>query len=127
MKKSRSSLFLMELIIVIFFLSITSAVCLQVFAKASVMGKTTVGINKAVLWAENMGEIFYEYGEDFEAHKDEVLSECFSDEDAEEYFVDIKYSQDENFLYLDYSCKYLPLDKELYSISFIQNRREVLK
>lgn len=64
MKKSRSSLFLMELIIVVLFFSLTSAVCLQVFVKAHSIDRETKNINSAVMWGDNLSEIFYEVGPD---------------------------------------------------------------
>ena len=66
MQKSKSALFLMELIIVIFFFALTSAVCLQVFVKAHLVAKETKGLNYAVLWADNASECFYEFGDDEE-------------------------------------------------------------
>ena len=64
MRKSRSSLFLMELIIVVLFFSLTSAVCLQVFVKAHSIDCETKNINSAVMWGDNLSEIFYEVGPD---------------------------------------------------------------
>lgn len=62
MKKSKSALFLMELIIVIFFFALTSAVCMQVFVKAHTIDVNTQNLNNAVLWSTNAAEVFQEYG-----------------------------------------------------------------
>lgn len=58
MKHSRSSLFLMEMIIAIFFFSLTSAVCIQLFARSHLLSQQTVDQNHAVLQAQNLAEGF---------------------------------------------------------------------
>lgn len=59
MRKSKSSLFLMELIVVIFFFALTSAVCLQIFVKAHNIAANAEALNHASLYATNIGEVFY--------------------------------------------------------------------
>lgn len=54
---SRSSIFLMEIIIAILFFSLVSAVCLQVFVKAHNMTGETARLNMAVTVAENTAEM----------------------------------------------------------------------
>lgn len=58
MKHSKSSLFLMELIIAILFFSLASAVCIQMFAKAHLLSAQTVNQNNAVIQAQNLAEVF---------------------------------------------------------------------
>ncbi len=58
MKHSKSSLFLMELIIAILFFSLASAVCIQLFAKSHLLGNQTVNENHAVIHAQNLAECF---------------------------------------------------------------------
>ena len=58
MKSSKSSLFLMELIIAILFFSLASAVCIQLFVKSHTLGKTTTDENKSLLMCQNFSEIF---------------------------------------------------------------------
>lgn len=56
MPKSRTSLFLMELIIAILFFSIASAVCMQLFAKAHLTSEKTKELNHAVSIAQSCAE-----------------------------------------------------------------------
>lgn len=56
--KSRTALFLMELIIAILFFSIASAVCMQLFAKAHLTSVKTQELNKAVALAQSYAETF---------------------------------------------------------------------
>ncbi len=121
MRKSKASLFLMELIIVIFFFALTSAICLRVFVKAHEIADTTEGMNKAVLWAENAGELFYEYGEDQDAIED-ALYTSFHESG---YAYLLNFHEDEQFLYMDYSFRNTAKDRELYSFTFRINRKEV--
>lgn len=55
--KSRTSLFLMELIIAILFFSLASAVCMQLFAKAHLTSMKTKELNHAVLIAQSYAEV----------------------------------------------------------------------
>lgn len=58
MKHSRSSLFLMELILAILFFSIASAVCIQLFAKSHTLSKRTINQNNALIQTQNLAEGF---------------------------------------------------------------------
>lgn len=56
---SRSSLFLMEMIISILFFSVASAICIQLFANAHIISDESVNHNEAVVWSQNLAETFY--------------------------------------------------------------------
>ena len=56
---SRTSLFLMELIIAILFFSLAGAVCIQLFVRAHIISGKSVELNYSVLWAQNTAELFY--------------------------------------------------------------------
>ena len=58
MRHSRSSLFLMEMIIAILFFSLASAVCIQLFAKSHLLNGRTVNQNHAVVQAQNLAESY---------------------------------------------------------------------
>ena len=58
MKHSRSSLFLMEMIIAILFFSLASAVCIQLFARSHLLSTQTVNQNHAVIQAQNLAESY---------------------------------------------------------------------
>lgn len=66
MKHSRSSLFLMEMIIAILFFSLASAVCIQLFAKSHTLSRQTVNQNQAVIQAQNLAESYLALEGDFE-------------------------------------------------------------
>lgn len=58
MQHSKSSLFLMELIIALLFFSLASTVCIRLFVKAHALSARTVDQNYAVNYAQNMAEAF---------------------------------------------------------------------
>lgn len=55
----RSSLFLIELMISIFFFAIASSVCIQLFAKAKLTGDQSSAANQALLQAQSAASVFY--------------------------------------------------------------------
>lgn len=57
-QKSKSTLFLIELMIAICFFAITGAVCVRVFASAHLLDRRTTALNHAVAQAESMAEAF---------------------------------------------------------------------
>lgn len=59
MKSSKSSLFLIELIISILFFSLASAACIQLFVKAHLLDKKTRETNQIVMWTQNLSELWY--------------------------------------------------------------------
>ncbi|MBP5152696.1 MAG: hypothetical protein ILP13_07285 [Lachnospiraceae bacterium] len=121
MHKSKSALFLMELIIVIFFFALTSAVCLRVFVKAHDVASETEGLNYAILWADNAGECFREFGPD-EAKIKSLLDADFN---LTDYAYSLDFSEDNSFFYMDYRFTYSPKDTEVYSFKFKQHKKEV--
>lgn len=64
MKSSKSSLFLMELIISILFFSMTSAACIQLFVKAHLLNVKTTEQNQTVMWTQNLAELWRAYDGD---------------------------------------------------------------
>lgn len=54
----KSSLFLMELIIVLFFFALCAAVCLNMFAKASLINRQSYELNKSIIAAQNAAQCF---------------------------------------------------------------------
>lgn len=65
MKHSKSSLFLMEIIIAILFFSLASTVCIQLFVKAHLLSVQTIEQNHAVVSAQNLAELFLAAEGDF--------------------------------------------------------------
>ncbi|MCL2488694.1 MAG: hypothetical protein FWE80_08425 [Oscillospiraceae bacterium] len=56
--RSKSSLFLIEMIFVTVFFSFASAVCMKLFTKAYLVSKDNVAITQAVTYATSMAETF---------------------------------------------------------------------
>lgn len=61
MNKSKSSLFLMELILAILIFAITSAICIQIFVKAHIVSQETQELNQSVTLCTSAAELFYGY------------------------------------------------------------------
>ena len=59
MNRSKTSLFLMELIIAILFFSLSCGVCIQLFFKAHQLSNKSENLSSSVLWCENIAELFY--------------------------------------------------------------------
>lgn len=72
---SRSSLFLIELIISIFFFIIAAAICMQLFIKSHSISQDTVAINHAIVLTQNLSEIFINENGDFSKVKNYFSSE----------------------------------------------------
>lgn len=58
MKSSKSSLFLMELILSILFFSLASAACIQLFVKSHLLDRQTTEANHALLLCQDVSEIY---------------------------------------------------------------------
>ncbi len=56
MKHSKSSLFLMELIIAILFFSLTSTVCIRLFVRSHLISQQTINENHAINLVQNLAE-----------------------------------------------------------------------
>lgn len=67
--ESKSNLFLIELIIVILFFSIASSVCVQLFVKSHILSQNTENTNQAILWTQNISEVFYSQNGNFHSLK----------------------------------------------------------
>ena len=67
MSRSKSGLFLMELIIAIAFFAVSSAVCVQLFAMAHNLSSRSVGIQMAVMNAQSAAESFKSTGGDIDS------------------------------------------------------------
>lgn len=69
-RSSKSSLFLMELIMSILFFSLASAICLMMFIKSHTLSKESVELNHSVTLCESVVEQFYGNNGDL---KDEII------------------------------------------------------
>lgn len=100
MKHSKTSLFLMELIISIMFFAIASAVCIQLFVKSYQISTSSVELNHAVQWAENAAEVYYSCSGDLNA-----VGGILSEKDG--FFVD-----DTNGLQICFDTDWKPICEE---------------
>lgn len=87
MRHSKSSLFLMELIIALLFFSISSTVCIRLFVKAHSLSAQTVDQNHAVNYAQNMAEIFTGCEGDLQAMQT-ILSGSQLSQDGSSLYLD---------------------------------------
>lgn len=72
MNTSKSSLFLMELVISIFFFALASAVCIQLFAKSHTMSQKTIAQNQIIVWVQNLSELWLASSGDQEEIKNQI-------------------------------------------------------
>lgn len=72
---SRSGLFLIELILSIFFFIIAAAVIMQLFVKSHFISEDTINVNYALLYTQNISEIFLAANGDFDAVEQAFLPE----------------------------------------------------
>lgn len=120
MRKSRSSLFLMELIIAIFFFSLAAAVVLKLFVNAGETGRETEDLNEAVRYSVNAGELFYEYGMDLERNLNLLTGDLPSD-----YSIELDFSEDDSFIYMNYSFFTREETDAVYSLQYKQYKPKV--
>lgn len=114
-KKSKTSLFLMELIITMMFFSVCAAVCLQMFVKTHLLGKETMELNHAVAEAQCFAEIMR--GTDGTI---EDIMKYYPDAASDgESFFEVYY--DDEFFQCDYSRAAYEADISLRPDGSIQN------
>ena len=92
MKHSRSSLFLMEMIIAILFFSLASAVCIQLFAKSHLLSTQTVNKNHAVILAQNLAESYLAAEGDLGAMHDLFSPSQQTEEDTMTLYFDSQWN-----------------------------------
>ena len=93
--RSRTSLFLMEMIVTVLFFSLASAVCVQCFVNAHVIGRQTQELNHAVAAATGFAEVMRGTDGDI----DSIIAVYPKAVKGDESFFTIFY--DENFLPCD--------------------------
>ena len=112
--KSKTALFLMELIIVILFFSLASAVCMQLFARSHLISKQTTELNHAVAIAQSYAEVMR--GTDGSMTS---ILEAFPDAIAEDNYFEVFY--DEHFQVCDPSAASYVSDVTVTPNGAIQN------
>ena len=110
MRNSRASLFLMELMISILFFSLSSAVCIQLFAKAHTINETTEHISAATVIAQNISEYFHHTN----GNKEQFLS----------YFEEYESSSSQTFLYFTENGDSCSASNAYYKVSLTLQEEE---
>lgn len=80
MKRSKSGLFLMEMLFAILFFSVAGAVCLQLFAKAHLLSRDATLLNEAVVSCQSAASIL-------EAEGMDALPEYLQAQDVENLYA----------------------------------------
>ena len=78
MKHSKSSLFLMEFIVALFFFTLACAICVQLYTKCFQISHLSVDQNHACLWASNLAELWYDALDENEEDYNTYLLDTFS-------------------------------------------------
>lgn len=86
MRHSKSSLFLMELIISLLFFSMASAVCVQLFSKSHMLSRSTVNENHSITVLQNMAETWFSADGDLKATAD-LLDNAILSSDGSSLFL----------------------------------------
>jgi len=136
--KSRSSLFLMEIIIALLFFSIASAACLQLFVQSHLLSQQTMELNKAVIAAQGFMETargtdgsfkevltLYPNAEllsetAFMQYYDTDFYECSKDNAT--YSAEVSITGTEGFQNISVSLSVLKTREEIYELSTIHYR-----
>lgn len=127
MNKSKSTLFLMELIIVILFFALSSAVCLRIFVHAHQLERATENINYAVLWGGNAAELFYEYDNPDDVEK--TLMDAYNSavNYSDEYGISLSFREDSSFAYMTYLFTEKADGRVIYEFTFQKHLQEVVE
>ncbi len=98
-QSSKSSLFLIELIIAIFFFIIAATICTRLFVKSYTISNETISINHAVLWTQNLAEIFSNQNGDYQ-----LLKEIYGGNDC----IELTTLTQENHILLLFDADWCP-------------------
>lgn len=85
---SKSSLFLMELIMAVLIFTVAATICIQMFVRSHTLSEESVRLNYAVVWCESMAESFYATDGDMELLADSLNTIKTDDYHVELYFDD---------------------------------------
>ncbi len=96
----KSSLFLMELIIVLFFFALCAAVCVNMFAKANLINQQSYELNKSIIIAQNAAQCFKASNSNTEKLADLLSGTADANEVKIGYDKNWQITQLENAVYL---------------------------
>lgn len=106
---SRSGLFLIELILSIFFFMIAAAVVLQLFVKSHLIKENTININHALLYTQNISEVFLANDGELEAVKALYTDQLMDISDLADNAVLLLFDKNWNFTADETNAKYTVL------------------
>lgn len=109
---SRSGLFLIEMILVILFFSLVTALCVRLFVSAHGTGSESRNLTQAVMVSGNLAEAFYATGGDKQA-----LQQLF--EEASFGMLPHNVSEEGMLLFFDEDWQMLPADSSPDSRHFV--------
>lgn len=115
--KSHSSLFLIELMIVLVFFALASTVCIQLFVQSHLLSQSTAEQNEAILLAESMAEEFRAADGDISAkdvYYDKNWSVCSREEAA--YTREVALRTEHNMKVADISVYGGDLQSPIYTL-----------
>ncbi len=142
MHNSKASLFLMELMVVILFFSISSAVYVQLFMKGHQINNTTQDLSTANIIAQNISECFLScdgsmeqtlhFLDEFEQSQNVVYSYYDNmgnvcTKDSSKYIEVLTFSDDDKYNYMDIQIVTASDNKSIYQFTMKKYRKETLK
>ncbi len=83
----------MELIISILFFALASAVCIQLFVKAHVLGQDTILQNKSIMWSQNLAELFVSC----DGNPEDIYAYLISGNDLSQENINLIYLRDNEY------------------------------
>lgn len=134
---SKSSLFLMELIMSILFFCLAAAVCVQMFVKSHTLSETSLTLNHSIVWAESLSDAFYACEGNLEAMSEifdvpvfdrdaQTIALCYdrdfnpvSSKDEATYVAEAVLIEEESskLMLLDIQCIDLERESKIYTLS----------
>lgn len=120
MRHSKSSLFLMEMIVGILFFLIASAVCIEVFVKANVINNKSIHLNDAKYLTSNVIEMYKtgSLSDNQELYYNQSLQQCLK----QEAVYCISYTINDGVIDLEVKYK----DEFIYSIDYFHYFKQSL-
>ena len=116
-QSSRTSLFLIELVLSSFFFIVAASICMQLFVNTYFLSQETVETNQALLWSQNLAEPFLGHMGDSSFVKNlysdvDCASELSSNPDSS---ILLCFDKDWNSIKTLSECKYLVYTDETFA------------
>lgn len=106
----------MELIISILFFALASAVCIQLFVKAHLLGQDTILQNKSIMWCQNLAELFVSC----EGRPEDISAYLTSGKELSQEHINLIYLQDNEYtLRIFFNEDFAPCPQDSTAIRYI--------